>query len=647
MKGMLQRLKPRESARESGKVASSRITPSMRVGNSFSKASRASRAPSGSLAEAEYERQIAQLREENAALKAQLARHGHANGVTLVAAPAGKGAAHALKSSASSDESSSDEVVELTGARGAAVGIDAAKEVARTNSAELRAAVKSELTKPKPKLRILDNNDLPAPPGSVNAGPPKKVVANSVGYIELSDSRRAHLAQLMAVPIDEAQAVSEDIDRAMSQPNSPREGQRLRRLRRERQRRRVILDRPPETPGATPSRKAAGSVKRTFPVPSAAPAAAEPRLRPTCIDASVPERVVKLSELVMLRPLGTGGYGAVGLARLPRTEMVFAVKAVSKAHVTTPPAGGPAAVMRIRRERDALIALQGHPCVLHLYGTHVDAGHVYLITEACMGGELLRMLKRSLLDPHDAAFYAASVVLALQAAHSRGLAHRDIKPENVLIDSAGFARLVDWGAAVFVGAPDTPGDAASGGRTLTRFGTLEYMSPEVARGKGHLGEGHTLETDWWSLGALIFEMLVGRTPCVAAAEDTDQDVLRRIARGEVIWPRQDEAKLSPTAADLLAGLLRRDETKRLGARATGGAAAVRAHPFFSTISFSAIANRSGIEPPWRPQLGSSDDNCFSPGAANPTRFVEMLNNAFAAPYDSVEWDPHFTDFASF
>lgn len=639
MKGLLKRLKPRESssASESGETASiwgtknapihsqgyikplrsSRISPSLGRGS----------AADPSAIEAEYVNEIERLRQEVQSLQARLGEAGASQKFpvhTLHNAPP-------VRVSLPTERRTGDEVTVLAGA--VAVALDRADAL--------------PTTRPQPNPALATPSGAPLqlllPPGRSARESASKVM--SVGNVELSEQRRRHLAQLMAVPIDVVDAT--EADRAMSTPNSPREGQRLRR---ERQRRRQLIDKAPESPGGTPTRAAAAkrpkfhfSPAKTAPVGGSL---AQPRsaLPPTRIDTSAPERAVQLSELVMLRPLGTGGYGAVGLARLPRTEVVYAVKAVSKAHVTSAPSGGPAAVMRLRRERDALFALQGHPCVLRLDSTHADAGHVYLVTEACMGGELLRLLRASLLSAEDAAFYAAGVVLALQAAHARGIAHRDIKPENVLIDASGFVRLADWGAAVFVGTPDSPGDAKSGGRTLTRFGTLEYMSPEVARGKGVGGDGHTLETDWWSLGALIFEMLVGRTPCVGAAQDTDQDVLKRIARGEVIWPREGEQKLTPVAADLLAGLLRRDETKRLGARGTGGAEAVRKHPFFANISFSAIANRSGIQPPWRPELGASDDNSFSPGATNPGRFVEMLNSALGAQYDAEEWDPHFADF---
>jgi len=322
--------------------------------------------------------------------------------------------------------------------------------------------------------------------------------------------------------------------------------------------------------------------------------------------------------------------------------VLYAIKAVGKSLVTQPPSGGDKAVQRLRRERDALFALQGHPCVVQLHGTHRDERHVYIITEACLGGELWRLLREAgPFNEGPAAFYTAAVVLALEAAHSRNLAYRDLKPENILIDAGGWPRLADFGAAVHLGVS---GASAAPGRTHTRFGTLEYMSPEVCRGASR---GHSLETDWWSLGALVFEMLVGRTPCVHGPEDTDMDVLERISKGEVLWPRDWEGPLTPEATSFLEDLLVPQEDQRLGHHAAGGAEAVKMHAYLNDVSFDAILNRAGVQPPWLPNASAGVDAlAASAGAGHRAQqhFDRLIERALTEPYDAVFWEEHFATF---
>jgi serine/threonine protein kinase len=420
----------------------------------------------------------------------------------------------------------------------------------------------------------------------------------------------------------------QDLGLATSVPTTPRRGTRHRRARHEL---RTLVAKASE---------GAFARSRTNSLIPGSTLPAEPALDPTEIDVSRPAGAVTFADLELVRPLGSGTYGAVSLMRHASTSVFYAVKAVSKAHITASPSAAKI-IYRLRRERNALFALRGHPCVLAVHGTAADATHVYLITEACMGGELQGLLTEGALPEEQAIFYCASVLLALEAAHRRGIVYRDLKPENVLLDSAGWVRLADFGAAAYIGAPTADAPA---GRAMSRFGTVEYMSPEVARGDE---AGHSLETDWWSFGAMLFELLVGRTPCVIDGSDAESDmvVLSRVAAGEVIWPQSSEPQLSPDADDLIAQLLTVDQERRLGSRTRGGAAGVRAHRFFERADFAAIVNRCySYPPPWIPGLHRSDDTSFTPFHQDPGEYNSLREASNQFAYDGPQWERYFSSF---
>src|SRR5215204_4596754 len=162
-------------------------------------------------------------------------------------------------------------------------------------------------------------------------------------------------------------------------------------------------------------------------------------------------------------------------------------------------------VWRFRKEAQSAAALN-HQNVVQIYDQgRAEDGRYYIAMEYVPGGSLedLLILRRGPLDPSEAARLASQVAEALDAAHRRGIVHRDIKPQNVLIDEAGNAKVADFGIALAASRTSTSG-------TNLLFGTPSYMSPEQA-----MGERVGPESDLYSLGVVLYEMLTGTVPFTA------------------------------------------------------------------------------------------------------------------------------------
>lgn len=165
--------------------------------------------------------------------------------------------------------------------------------------------------------------------------------------------------------------------------------------------------------------------------------------------------------------------------------------------------------------------LQVHPFISKVYGGFQDQDAVYLIRDACQGGSVASLLQsRTIFDDHTARFIAAGIILAFEHLHAQGVAFRDLKPENVLITSSGYPRLTGFSCAKLI----------RDGRTFTVCGTPDYLAPEVLSGRGH-----TTAVDWWTLGIMIYEMLVGFPPFF---DVNPMKSCAAVLSGSITWPTQ-------------------------------------------------------------------------------------------------------------
>jgi cGMP-dependent protein kinase len=299
-------------------------------------------------------------------------------------------------------------------------------------------------------------------------------------------------------------------------------------------------------------------------------------------------------DLELHRVVGTGQFGLVRLVRHRPTGQAFALKVVAKAPLTEGKQ-----VEHVLNER-AVAGSCDHPFLVRLAGAYQDAAHLYLLQEWVPGGELFHHLDvEGSFSDAAARFYAANVVVALQRLHSRGIVYRDLKPENLLLDELGYVKMADFGFAKVLGTGGGGGggghgghgggssSSSLGGRTFTICGTPDYQAPEVI-----MRRGTTVAADYWALGVLVFEMLVGDPPFKSVSADP-WDTFRRALSGRFYVPHF----ISEGAADLIFRLLQVNPERRLGGAGSAEAALeVRRHRWFAGFDWEALERRELVAP---------------------------------------------------
>ncbi|MBI3866240.1 MAG: serine/threonine protein kinase [Planctomycetia bacterium] len=252
-----------------------------------------------------------------------------------------------------------------------------------------------------------------------------------------------------------------------------------------------------------------------------------------------PERI---GPYQILEKIGSGGMGNVYLGREAESGRLAAVKVL-----TASLAREPGFVERFNREIDAMRKLK-NPHIVSLYESGVEGENYYYAMEYVAGETLMAVLRREKRLPWRKAFaIAIDVCLALKAAHDAGIIHRDLKPSNLLVTPEGLVKLTDFGVAqVF----------ASGRLTATGgiIGTAEYMSPEQAQGK-RAGK----QSDLYSLGAVLYAMITGRTPFSGS---TAVEVIQKHKFGVFDRPRLFVTDLPQRVDDTICKLLEKEPENR-------------------------------------------------------------------------------------
>ncbi|KAM3938801.1 microtubule-associated serine/threonine-protein kinase 3 isoform 4-T4 [Leptodactylus fuscus] len=298
-----------------------------------------------------------------------------------------------------------------------------------------------------------------------------------------------------------------------------------------------------------------------------------------------------------IKLISNGAYGAVYLVRHKETRQRFAMKKINKQNLILRNQ-----IQQVFVERDILTFAE-NPFVVSMFCSFETRRHLCMVMEYVEGGDCATLLKNMGPLPVDMSrMYFAETVLALEYLHNYGIVHRDLKPDNLLITSLGHIKLTDFGLSK-IGLMNMTTNLYEGHieKDTREFldkqvcGTPEYIAPEVI-----LRQGYGKPVDWWAMGIILYEFLVG---CVPFFGDTPEELFGQVISDDIVWPGGDES-LPGDAQDLITRLLRQNALDRLG---TGGAQEVKQHVFFYSLDWNGLLRQKAE---FVPQLDADDDTSY-------------------------------------
>ncbi|XP_022916524.1 serine/threonine-protein kinase N isoform X3 [Onthophagus taurus] len=284
----------------------------------------------------------------------------------------------------------------------------------------------------------------------------------------------------------------------------------------------------------------------------------------------------------LISVLGRGHFGKVILSQYRNTNEYFAIKALKKGDIIA------------RDEVESLLSEKRifevansirHPFLVNLFACFQTDAHVCFVMEYAAGGDLMMHIHADVFSEPRAVFYAGCVVLGLHFLHENHIIYRDLKLDNLLLDTEGFVKIADFGLC--------KEGMGFGDRTGTFCGTPEFLAPEVLT-----ETSYTRAVDWWGLGVLIFEMLVGESPFPG---DDEEEVFDSIVNEEVRYPRF----LSLESIAIMRRLLRKNPERRLGS-SERDAEDVKKQAFFRNINWEDLLHRK-VKPPFVPTVRCLED----------------------------------------
>ena len=337
---------------------------------------------------------------------------------------------------------------------------------------------------------------------------------------------------------------------------------------------------------------------------------------------------ISIFDFEPLKIIGKGAFGEVRVCKYIPNGSIVAIKKMKKEEMHKKNQ-----VLHVRAERDVLSEAKNE-WIVDLKFSFQDQNYLYLGMEFLPGGDLMSLLMaRDILPEQEAKFYAAEIVLAIESVHKLDCIHRDLKPDNVLIDADGHIKLSDFGLSKkldlklidnnlqneirnFGNNNNTSNIRGfknlSYAQQFSQFksmknkkrrafafstvGTPDYIAPEVIRQKGY-GQ----EIDWWSLGVIMFEMMIGYPPFFS---ESSTETCKKILDWKNTLNIRPEANISKEAEDILRKLIN-DPESRLG---TNGADEIKSHPFFKGIDWNHI--KETLVPPFIPEIKNNYDTKY-------------------------------------
>ena len=272
-----------------------------------------------------------------------------------------------------------------------------------------------------------------------------------------------------------------------------------------------------------------------------------------------------MRDFEFIKVIGRGGFATVYMVRMRTSGMLYAMKMVKKASVMQ----NEIRFTQVLRERNILSQLQ-NPFLVSLHYAFETTNYYCLVIDLCTGGELFYYLQKiQSFKMTNGKILFAEVVLAIEFLHKNNILYRDLKPENILVDERGHLKLTDFGLCKH--------HFKKRDRAESFVGSPEYMSPEIL-----LGKPYGFSVDFYTLGVLLYEMLVGLPPHYN--EDKMQMYKDITSKKPIIPPlMKDEIK------SLLEGLLEIDPEHRIGT--TYGIKEIKDHPFFKDIDWDRLAKK--------------------------------------------------------
>lgn len=272
----------------------------------------------------------------------------------------------------------------------------------------------------------------------------------------------------------------------------------------------------------------------------------------------------KIEDIDFIAILQIDSFGVLRLCRHKSSGSIFSARCLSKSSACTF-----SHTEHVQTERTFLSQVT-HPFLNPSIATLQDSKYVYILSKFPAGGELFSHLASAgFFSEEVTRFYIGSMVLFLECLHGKGYVFRNIKPESLLIDSEGYLCITDLCFLKHVSKTSM---------TWTMCGTPDYFAPEVI-----LNQGHNTAADWWSLGVLMFELLVGAPPFFSEDRMT---VYKQALSGKVAYP----SHVSRFARHLISQFLQTAPSKRIGSL-RGGVVDIKSHPFFKDFDWEALETR--------------------------------------------------------
>jgi len=315
---------------------------------------------------------------------------------------------------------------------------------------------------------------------------------------------------------------------------------------------------------------------------------------------------ISLEDFQIIKTLGKGSFGKVLLVKSTLEEgKYYAMKVLKKSMLKQKKQ-----IVHTKTEREILEKIK-HPFLVRLYFAFQNKEKLFLLTEFIPGGEIFYHLRKvGCFSEERTRFYICEIVLALEHLHKKSIIYRDLKPENVLLNKDGHIKLTDFGLSKILTntlkPPETQienghdnnlnnsnfPNTSTNCKAYTICGTPEYLAPEILMGKGY-----NKSVDWWSMGALMYEMLVGYSPYKENKHKLDVKTYFKS-----IEPHKN---ISKSAYDLIKKLLNTDQNQRLGS-SDSDAQEIKSHPFFNGINWKNVYDCK-IKSPFVPLVRHPED----------------------------------------